>query len=84
MIPYGRQDISAKDFDVVTEGLRPDWLTEGQAGPRSERAMAAYSERRNTIAVSNATAALHIRCMALDLGPPGADCQFLTTSIKAC
>ena len=31
--------------------------------------MAAYCGSRNAIAVSNATAALHIACLALDLGP---------------
>jgi hypothetical protein len=38
MIPYGRQDISAEDIDAVTEVLRSDWLTQGQAGPRIEQA----------------------------------------------
>ena len=33
MIPYGRQDISDEDIDAVTEVLRSDWLTQGQAGP---------------------------------------------------
>src|SRR5882757_10496105 len=69
MIPYGRQDISAEDIDAVTEVLRSDWLTQGQAGPRFEQAMAAYCGSRNAIAVSNATAALHIACLAFDLGP---------------
>jgi UDP-4-amino-4,6-dideoxy-N-acetyl-beta-L-altrosamine transaminase len=69
MIPYGRQDISQEDIDAVTEVLRSDWLTQGQAGPRFERAMAAYCGVRDAIAVSNATAALHVACLALDLGP---------------
>ena len=69
MIPYGRQDISAEDIDAVTEVLRSDWLTQGQAGPRFEQAMAAYCGSRSAIAVSNATAALHLACLALDLGP---------------
>jgi UDP-4-amino-4,6-dideoxy-N-acetyl-beta-L-altrosamine transaminase len=69
MIPYGRQDISEKDIDAVTEVLRSDWLTQGQAGPRFEQAMAAYCGSRSAIAVANATAALHIACLALDLGP---------------
>jgi UDP-4-amino-4,6-dideoxy-N-acetyl-beta-L-altrosamine transaminase len=69
MIPYGRQDISPEDIDAVTEVLRSDWLTQGQAGPRFERTMASYCGARDAIAVSNATAALHIACLALDLGP---------------
>jgi dTDP-4-amino-4,6-dideoxygalactose transaminase len=73
MIPYGRQDISPEDIDAVTEVLRSDWLTQGQAGPQFERAMANYCNAQNAVAVCNATAALHIACLALDLGP-GADC----------
>jgi UDP-4-amino-4,6-dideoxy-N-acetyl-beta-L-altrosamine transaminase len=69
MIPYGRQDISPEDIDAVTQVLRSEWLTQGQAGPQFERAMAAYCNVRTGIAVSNATAALHIACLALDLGP---------------
>lgn len=69
MIPYGRQDISAEDIAAVTEVLQSDWLTQGQAGPRFERAMAEYCGAENAVAVSNATAALHIACLALDLGP---------------
>lgn len=69
MIPYGRQDISAEDIDAVTQVLQSDWLTQGQAGPRFERAMADYCGARSAAAVSNATAALHVACLALDLGP---------------
>ncbi|WP_439409355.1 UDP-4-amino-4,6-dideoxy-N-acetyl-beta-L-altrosamine transaminase [Bradyrhizobium sp. DASA03076] len=69
MIPYGRQDISAEDIDAVTQVLRSDWLTQGQAGPRFEQALAGYCGVAHGIAVSNATAALHIACLALDLGP---------------
>ncbi|OAF01241.1 UDP-4-amino-4,6-dideoxy-N-acetyl-beta-L-altrosamine transaminase [Bradyrhizobium centrolobii] len=69
MIPYGRQDISAEDIDAVRDVLTSDWLTQGQAGPRFEQALAKYCGADHAVAVSNATAALHIACLALDLGP---------------
>lgn len=69
MIPYGRQDISAEDIDAVKDVLTSDWLTQGQAGPHFEQALAKYCGAAHGIAVSNATAALHIACLALDLGP---------------
>ncbi|MFK4533999.1 UDP-4-amino-4,6-dideoxy-N-acetyl-beta-L-altrosamine transaminase [Bradyrhizobium ottawaense] len=69
MIPYGRQDISENDINAVTQVLQSDWLTQGQAAPRFEQAMARYCGAEHAIAVSNATAALHIACLALDLGP---------------
>lgn len=69
MIPYGRQSISAQDIDAVVEVLRSDWLTQGPTIERFEQAMAATCQARHAVAVSNATAALHIACLALDLGP---------------
>lgn len=69
MIPYGRQSISAQDIDAVVEVLRSDWLTQGPTIERFEQAMAATCQAHHAVAVSNATAALHIACLALDLGP---------------
>jgi UDP-4-amino-4,6-dideoxy-N-acetyl-beta-L-altrosamine transaminase len=69
MIPYGRQSISTQDIDAVVEVLRSDWLTQGPTIERFEQAMAATCQARHAVAVSNATAALHIACLALDLGP---------------
>jgi len=69
MIPYGRQDISEDDIAAVVDILRSDFLTQGPAIERFERKIAEHCSVRHAIAVSNATAALHIACMALDLGP---------------
>ncbi len=68
-IPYGRQDIGQADIDAVVEVLRSDWLTQGPAIERFEREMAAWCGAKYAVAVSNATAALHLTCLALDLGP---------------
>ena len=69
MIPYGRQDITAADIDAVTEVLRSPFLTQGPAVPRFEAAIAGYTGARHAVAVNSATSALHIACLALDLGP---------------
>lgn len=69
MIPYGRQNISQADIDAVVETLRSDWLTQGPAIERFEQAVAQRCQAAQGVAVSNATAALHIACLALDLGP---------------
>lgn len=69
MIPYGRQDINEEDVAAVCEALRSDFLTQGPAIERFEQKVAEYCGARHAIAVSNATAALHIACLALDLGP---------------
>jgi UDP-4-amino-4,6-dideoxy-N-acetyl-beta-L-altrosamine transaminase len=69
MIPYGRQDISQADIDAVVAVLRSDFLTQGPAVPLFEKAVAAYCGSRHGVAVNSATSALHIACLALDLGP---------------
>ncbi len=69
MIPYGRQDISDADIAAVTEVLRSDFLTQGPAVPRFEAAIREATGATHAIAVNSATSALHIACMALDLGP---------------
>lgn len=69
MIPYGRQDISQADIDAVVAVLRSDWLTQGPMAPRFEQAIAAKVGARHAVAVNSATSALHIACLALDLGP---------------
>ncbi len=69
MIPYGRQDISQSDIDAVVEVLRSDFLTQGPAVPAFERAVSAWVGARHAVAVNSATSALHIACLALELGP---------------
>lgn len=69
MIPYGRQDISQDDIDAVVEVLRSDFLTQGPKVPEFEQQVACYSGAKHAVAVNSATSALHIACMALDVGP---------------
>ena len=69
MIPYGRQDISQADIDLVVEVLRSDFLTQGSMVPRFEKTLEQYCGARHAVAVNSATSALHIACLALDLGP---------------
>lgn len=69
MIPYGRQDISQADIDAVVEILRSDFLTQGPSIAKFESSITEFCGVRHAVAVSNATAALHIACLALDVGP---------------
>ena len=69
MIPYGRQDITEADIEAVVAVLRSDWLTQGPMVPRFEAAVAGYTGAGHAVAVNSATSALHIACLALDLGP---------------
>ena len=69
MIPYGRQIISDDDIRAVEAVLRSDYLTQGPAVPAFEKAVASHVDAAHAVAVNSATSALHIACLALDLGP---------------
>lgn len=69
MIPYGRQSISEQDIGAVEAVLRSDWITQGPAIAAFERGLADYCGVAHGVAVANATAALHIAMLALDVGP---------------
>ena len=69
MIPYGRQSLDQADIDAVVEVLKSDWLTQGPTLEQFEVAMAQRCEAGFGVAVCNATAALHIACLAAGLGP---------------
>ena len=69
MIPYGRQSIGEDDVKAVTEALTSGWLTQGPAVPRFEEALRKATGAAHAVAVTNATSALHMACLALGLGP---------------
>lgn len=68
MIPYGKQDISQQDIDRVVEVLNSDFLTQGPQVSAFENALAEYTGANYALAVNSATSALHIACLALELG----------------
>ena len=69
MIRYGQQDITQEDIDAVVAVLKSVNLTQGPAITQFEERVSGHTGAKHAIAVSNATAALHIACLALDLGP---------------
>lgn len=68
MIPYGKQDINQQDIDGVIDVLKSDFLTQGPKVPEFENALTAHTGARYALAVNSATSALHIACLALELG----------------
>ena len=69
MIPYGRQDITESDIQAVVDVLRSDFLTQGPVVERFEREVSDYCGASNALALNSATSALHVACLALDVGP---------------
>ena len=68
-IKYGKQDITPEDISAVVDVLKSDLLTQGPVVPQFEKAACDFTGAKNAIAVNSATSALHIACMALELGP---------------
>ncbi|WP_146443813.1 UDP-4-amino-4,6-dideoxy-N-acetyl-beta-L-altrosamine transaminase [Vibrio kanaloae] len=68
VIPYGKQDISQQDIDSVVDVLKSDFLTQGPQVPAFEKALTEHTSAQYALAVNSATSALHIACLALDLG----------------
>lgn len=69
MIPYGRQEVTQADIDAVVAVLKSVNLTQGPAIETFEQSVLRHTGAEHAFAVSNATAALHIACLSLDLGP---------------
>lgn len=67
MIPYGKQNISEDDINSVVNVMRSDFLTQGPITPIFENELKTYCKVNYAVAVVNATAALHLACLALDV-----------------
>jgi UDP-4-amino-4,6-dideoxy-N-acetyl-beta-L-altrosamine transaminase len=76
MIPYGRQNLNAKDKQSVAQVLNSDFLTQGPAIEKFEAALAKQTGTRYAVAVANGTAALHLAYLAAGLGQ---DAEVITT-----
>jgi UDP-4-amino-4,6-dideoxy-N-acetyl-beta-L-altrosamine transaminase len=68
-IPYARQSISKNDIDAVEKVLKSDFLTQGPLVPAFENTISNYCNVKYSVATNSATSALHIACLALDVGP---------------
>ena len=69
MIPYSTQYIDEDDIQAVERTLRSDFLTCGPRVTEFEECLCNYTDAQYAIATSNATSALHLCMMAMDVGP---------------
>jgi UDP-4-amino-4,6-dideoxy-N-acetyl-beta-L-altrosamine transaminase len=67
MIPYSCQFINNKDIKSVIKVLKSKFLTQGPMVEIFEKKLKKYACAKYATAVSSATAALHISCLALNL-----------------
>ena len=67
MISYSKQFISNKDIEAVKKVLKSNYLTQGTKVPIFEKKIRKYVGAKYATAVSSASAALHLSCIALGL-----------------
>ncbi len=68
-IPLSDIDFGEEEKNAVTDVLQSKWLTMGSVTQEFEQAFADYVGAKYAIAVTNATAALHLACVVAGLGP---------------
>jgi dTDP-4-amino-4,6-dideoxygalactose transaminase len=68
-IPLSDIDFGPEEEQAVLEVVKSRWLTMGAVTQQFEAEFAAYVRARHAIGVTNATAALHMACVAAGLGP---------------
>jgi len=68
-VPLADLDFGPEEAAAVQQVLASRWLTMGAVTQQFEQEFAAYIGVRHAIAVTNATAALHLACVAAGLGP---------------
>ncbi len=69
MIPYGQHYIDEDDIEEVIKVLKSGTLTQGPVIYEFEKTLAKQVGSKYAVAVSSGTAALHLACMAADIGP---------------
>ncbi len=68
-IPLTDVVMTDDDLEAVAECLRSGWLTMGPRTQAFEAAVAQWTGAEHAVAVSSGTAALHLTCASLGLGP---------------
>ncbi len=67
MIPYSKQSISKDDIANVVKVMRSSLLTQGEKLNLFEAKLAKFVGSKYAVAVSSASAGLHLACIALDV-----------------
>lgn len=68
MIPYGKHVIGDDDVEAVVDVLKHHFLTQGNKVQEFEKSLTNNTGAKYCVAVNSGTSALHIACLALDLG----------------
>ena len=66
-IPYGKHKINDDDINAIYEVLKSNFITQGPKVQEFEEKLSEIVDVKYSVAVSNATSALHLACLALGL-----------------
>ena len=68
-LPFSRPCISEKEISAVTQVIRSGWITTGSKTGEFENAFCKYVGCSGAVALSSATAGMHLALKALGIGP---------------
>ena len=68
-LPFTRPAVNEDDIAAVTAVLRSGWITNGPVGAEFESSVAAFTGNRFGVALSSATAGMHLFLKILGIGP---------------
>ncbi|MEO8465313.1 MAG: aminotransferase class I/II-fold pyridoxal phosphate-dependent enzyme [Gammaproteobacteria bacterium] len=68
-LPFSRPSITAEDIAAVTNVLQSGWITTGAQSAELERQFAAAIGTQHAVALTSATAGMHLLLRALGIGP---------------
>ena len=68
-LPFSRPSITAADIAAVTQVLQSGWITTGSQSAELEKQFAAAVGTQHAVALTSATAGMHLLLRALSIGP---------------
>src|SRR5262245_36705001 len=80
-IPFHRPSIGEEEINEVVDTLRSGWLTTGPRVARFEREFGECVSASHAVALTSATAALHLALAGLKIGPGD---EVITTPMTFC
>lgn len=69
MIPITKPEIGKEEIEAATVAIQSGWVSQGPRVAEFEVAFASLVGANHACAVSNCTAALHLACLAVGVGP---------------
>jgi len=68
-VPLADVNLGPEELEAVSAVIRSGWLTMGEVTQAFEEEYAQSTHSAHALAITNATAALHLACLALGIGP---------------